>query len=551
MNSLLEQRLLQELRHRQSRLFIPNCLAVAMALIFFWDFYSQSLFNCLPFITLITGLSLRFFVMQKFFAAYCEKKAWVHALFYFSVMLTGISWGVLFADSLQDEGLYTIHSLYMLGMILTSLSGTTTAFSSSVRNGAIFCVSAVSIPVLLLLEKSSSINVLGYLLLINCGYQIFHLTITHRYLRGTLQSEINSKFQTETLQEYIDAIPGIVGTVDMSATYTMVNNYMDGKIKKAILGTKVGSTLKNNPVSKLVLEFLKSPDEHWVREVHATDLAGENWYLINLKKIYSPHKGVLIAALPINDLVKTKNDLKIQEARSQYAAKLASLGEMSASIAHEINNPLAIIEGAASQLHESVRENLIDAERIDVIAHKISDTTQRIKKIVKSLKSLSKNADDEPFANIHFLSIVEPAKEISQQKLNEYNIDLRIVNHHEGIALFGNEIQLSQVILNLISNSIDAVKDLPERWIEIHYQPSYDWTDITVIDSGSGISEDIKSKIMNPFFTTKSNSDGTGLGLSISKTIIENHSGQLNLLEDKAHTTFQVRLPRMTEWRGA
>lgn len=487
--------------------------------------------------------------MLRHYQQYQRPCSIVKMLFHLSVATSGLSWGVLFADSCRHSGLYSIQSLYFLGMILNCLSGVTTSFSSSLSNAAAFSLSAIAVPVYVLFHQPHPISLLSYLLIINCLYQFYHLTIIKKNLLRTLQNEINEKFQKDALQEFIDAIPGVLGTVDMNKTYTMVNNFMDGKIKNAILGTKVGQTVATSPVSQMILEFLQSTDNHWTREVYSRDLAGENWFLVTLKRIHTPHEGVMVAALPINELVQTKNDLKIQEARSQYAAKLASLGEFSANVAHEINNPLTIIEVASRQLKETLKDSPVDIEKISGITDKISETTQRISKIVRSLKSLSKNADEEPFTNTTFLNIIEPAKEIASQKLTEHNIALKISILTEDIALFGNEVQLGQVILNLISNSIDAIKELDERWIEIKYRPSFAWTDIFITDSGLGIPAEIQDKIMTPFFTTKGTPEGTGLGLSISKSIIENHSGQLTLLSDRPHTTFRIRLPRMTPWK--
>ena len=83
-------------------------------------------------------------------------------------------------------------------------------------------------------------------------------------------------------------------------------------------------------------------------------------------------------------------------------------------------------------------------------------------------------------------------------------------------------------MMNLLSNSIDAVKDQSEKWIEVDYQFNEEWFDIFMKDSGPGVPEEIRSKIMEHFFTTKDINQGTGLGLSISKNIIETHGGDAN-----------------------
>lgn len=251
----------------------------------------------------------------------------------------------------------------------------------------------------------------------------------------------------------------------------------------------------------------------------------------------------------IRELDKAKSDLRIQEARSQYTAKLVSLGEFSAGIAHEVNNPLTIIEGSVALMKVILEDATPDKNGLTRVANKISETTSRIAKIIKGLRTLSGNADEEPFTNVSFHSIVEPALEISRPKLQSYKIKISVHAPDDLIDLFGNEVQLSQVIMNLVSNAIDAVKDMDgDRWIEIHYSSCNEWIDIRVVDSGRGVGEEIRGKIMDPFFTTKESHQGTGLGLSISKTIVENHQGTLVHVPESPHTTFRMRFPRMNPW---
>jgi C4-dicarboxylate-specific signal transduction histidine kinase len=101
------------------------------------------------------------------------------------------------------------------------------------------------------------------------------------------------------------------------------------------------------------------------------------------------------------------------------------------------------------------------------------------------------------------------------------------------------------VLVNLIANACDAVRNQNERWIRIHLEPKPGGIEITVTDSGPGIKGDIREKIMNPFFTTKLKGKGTGLGLSISKSIIERHHGTLSLSSASKNTQFVIFLPRL------
>lgn len=118
-----------------------------------------------------------------------------------------------------------------------------------------------------------------------------------------------------------------------------------------------------------------------------------------------------------------------------------------------------------------------------------------------------------------------------------------ILDKIEDHCFVGNVTQLTQVLLNLIQNSLQAIKSLPERWIEIRCKKIDEALCFEVIDSGKGIDESILDKIMNPFFTTKPPGVGTGLGLSIAKTIVESHGGVLAFDSGNQNTCFRFLIP--------
>ena len=113
----------------------------------------------------------------------------------------------------------------------------------------------------------------------------------------------------------------------------------------------------------------------------------------------------------------------------------------------------------------------------------------------------------------------------------------------EGLRIPCREAQISQVLLNLIANAADAVQDLSERWIRIEVSRNADAVEIAVTDSGGGIPDEIRARVMQPFFTTKPAGQGTGFGLSISRAFAEAHAGTLTIDVASPHTRFVVTLP--------
>ena len=107
-----------------------------------------------------------------------------------------------------------------------------------------------------------------------------------------------------------------------------------------------------------------------------------------------------------------------------------------------------------------------------------------------------------------------------------------------------DEIKVSQVLLNLINNARDAIENLSEKWIKIILSDNEQYLKLSVVDSGNGIPKEIRDKVLSSFFTTKEVGKGTGLGLSLVKRFIEEHEGQLRIVEDTTNTEFEVILPR-------
>lgn len=544
MNQSVGLRLNEVLRKRTNALFIPHFLTIFVSAYIFRGMFGQHPEAFVALGVILASLLTRTVIIRIF-----GKEQFTNC-YTLLVMVTGLGWGSLFWMVHHFYGTFTFETLFASGVIITLIAAGATAFSASLQVAMTYLVSVSIIPAYMLFTVSAETTYLvGILLVINIIYQFYHVYVSHQYLKDSIHNELKALYQKDSLQEFIDSIPGIVTLVNNSGIHIMVNNYSNGFFKSKLLNKKVGEAFPDSTTSKVLKSFLESGKSEEIMEIDSDKLGQDNWYMVNLKRISIPESGIIAVILPINELVKAKNDLRIHEARAMYASKLASLGELSAGIAHEVNNPLTIIEGAASLIKVLLKERPIDEKALEKSADKIIETSHRIAKIIKGLRMLSKDAEEEPFNNISFFSIVEPSLEISKNKLLTHNIKLTVINQDSDVDLFGNEIQLGQVIMNLVSNAIDAVcSSDSSRWIEIHYKPSFDWVDIDVIDSGTGIPSGIESKIMDPFFTTKESHQGTGLGLSISKKIIESHNGSLMLLTDAKNTTFRIRLPRMTLW---
>jgi PAS domain S-box-containing protein len=237
------------------------------------------------------------------------------------------------------------------------------------------------------------------------------------------------------------------------------------------------------------------------------------------------------------------SDLRTKELKIIQNAKMATLGEMSSNIAHEINNPLTIIIGQLQLLDLEFKSDKIDFEKIKQISKSIENTTLRIAKIIKGLKTFSRNAENDPFEQITFKQIIEETLSFCEQRFKNQQIQIKILPYDPHIILECRPTQISQVLINLLQNSFDAIANLKEKWIHIEIMQNQHMTKIKITDSGQGIPPELQNKIMQPFFTSKPKEVGTGLGLPICKEIIENHQGKFYYDPNCSNTTFVIELP--------
>jgi len=277
-------------------------------------------------------------------------------------------------------------------------------------------------------------------------------------------------------------------------------------------------------------------------EVTQTDEVGElggsfNKMLTNLKS----HQGNLEKMVAERTTVIEQQQMKLAE-----TARLSSLGEMASGIAHEINNPLTIIYASTKTIKKLLERDRLTNELLIKVMNDIESTVERVTKIVKSMRNISRVSDGEDFLTVSLESIIEDVMVLCSEKFRNNNIDFEVLmtDKEKESYLLCDRIQISQVMINLIGNAFDAVENDDEKWVRVRTCLDGEFFQIRVEDSGKGIPPEIKAKIFNPFYTSKEVGKGTGLGLSISAEIMINHGGRLILDEKAANTCFVLEFPR-------
>lgn len=244
----------------------------------------------------------------------------------------------------------------------------------------------------------------------------------------------------------------------------------------------------------------------------------------------------------LENLTAANNRIAEQQVLIAYSAKMAALGEISASLAHEINNPLAIVIGHSNLLKTECEMLSIQAPTLARKADSIIKSCNRIAAIIKGLLAFARSSDTDALTWVSLDRILSDVLALSEQRIQADGTTLTLLPWPAGLELKCRHSGVTEVLLNLLSNARDAVLLGTKQTIEIGATFNNGRARIWVADSGPGVAPNLREKIMTPFFTTKVAGHGTGLGLSISKRIVEAMNGRLEIASDAPQTTFAFYL---------
>ncbi len=242
-----------------------------------------------------------------------------------------------------------------------------------------------------------------------------------------------------------------------------------------------------------------------------------------------------------------RRELELREKQEQLvqAGKLATLGELTTGVAHELNNPLNNIGLFVGNAIDLIELGMTDAEpeRIMQELHNAMQQVRKATEIISHLRTFGRAASvsREP---VVVTQVIQRAISLMQEQLRLRQIEVLLQFPSKDVVVIGNAIQLEQVFINLLTNARDVLVNTPHKQIKITCSPRGRMVDISVTDSGPGIPEGLEQRIFDPFFTTKEVGAGTGLGLSITYGIIKEHQGTI-MVENHpgAGATFWIQLP--------
>jgi signal transduction histidine kinase len=383
-----------------------------------------------------------------------------------------------------------------------------------------------------------------------------------KYLKREVEEKTKDLRQSEErYKKLVESAQDIIFSIDREGRFLSINSYGANFLSGALFdrehpeGTSHHSELPQTFLGKSIFDFLSadcplnplSVEEIWKSGrgkafEHTLKIGDQTVSLNTLLRVIKDKNGEVQGILGISRDITEKKKIEQQMFNTE---KLASLGLMSAGVAHEINNPLGVILGYCGYL----LEKLPPQDKFHQIMQKIERQGEHCKKIVENLLSFSRYSDhtedvSDVNANIEtVLNVVQNNLLIKKvQMVRDLEPDLPRIKI--------DPIQLQQVLLNLINNAVAAMHQGGILTIATEWIVGTERVKILVADTGTGIKEEHRGRIFDPFFTTKKVGEGTGLGLTVSYGIIKQYEGSIDMetvtIEENPErhgTRFTVTLP--------
>lgn len=355
--------------------------------------------------------------------------------------------------------------------------------------------------------------------------------------------DLNQEYSTnEMLKTVMDSTPCTISWINKDLEYLGANKSLLQALnlpKNVFVGTIMGDLTKDSAFLNFAKNLFESENEEASTTLESRINGKLNYYYVVARKYNQGTEAVLIGT--------DVTSLKEMEENNIFSAKLATLGEMSASIIHEINNPLSVIK-ASNDMVEFMLEDYADGEEFPIDSLKktlkSNDTmVDQISKIIQGLKRFSRKGGQEDVREVNLKDILSQSQVITSPKVKKSGVVLKIDDFD--ISLIVNEVQFTQVFVNLINNAVDAMEgnNIKNKWIEISAKEESGCLVVSVTDAGLGIPAEVQTKMFEPFFSTKPIGVGTGMGLSIIKKIVQKHNGEFFIDNQKKNTCFVVKVP--------
>ena len=354
----------------------------------------------------------------------------------------------------------------------------------------------------------------------------------HKRAEETLEQE------RAFLRQVIDVAPNFIFAKDREGRFTLVNQAVADAYGTTVEGLIGKTDADFNPnreevefFHRMDLEVIDTLQERFIPEERITDAQGKVRWLQTVKRPIVEKDGsvnqVLGASTDITKRKETDSELQHQREELAHVTRISTMGELAASLAHELNQPLTAILSNAQAAQRFLTAKPADLEEIKDILKDIVEDNGRASEVIRRIRVLVKK-EDLAFGPLDLEGVISDVVLLVHSDAVLRNVRVSLEFSPGLPPVRGDKVQLQQVVLNLLLNAFDAMKECPadERQVLVRVDSDGNgMVEASVRDRGTGLTSDKLDKIFQPFFTTKR--DGLGMGLSISRSIVEAHGGRL------------------------
>ena len=342
--------------------------------------------------------------------------------------------------------------------------------------------------------------------------------------------------QTKLLETVINETPYPIVLKDFNAKFVLVNNAtakLYSSTPEDMIGKDDGDFIPDKDMADFfrrnVQEIMREGKTKIVYEDSIDVQTNEIRNYMSIKKPFKNNNGedfILVLANDITELNKKNEELSKKEKLLFQQSKMAAMGEMIANIAHQWRQPLSMISASSTGLQLQKELGVLDDKTLDDTLGNINSYSQYLSNTIEDFKNFFKK--DSTLLNFSIKEAVEETINLVKMRINEYEID--IIKEFNIDTLYSYKNEFIQVLMNILNNSIDALKEKEDNRL-IFIESSLDYEENIIIkikDNAGGVDSKIIDKIFDPYFTTKHQSQGTGIGLYMSEEIVVKHlNGEL------------------------
>ncbi len=360
---------------------------------------------------------------------------------------------------------------------------------------------------------------------------------------GQMARELTAK---ERRMFYIlESIPYAVITTDKYGKITTFNKGAEEltlfRREEAIGNKIIDLPLKDNTEEFISWKTLTEGKEFNEIESYIYDKRGSKHDVRIYSSLFPGDENEIVGAITV---IRDVSEIKKLEEYAKQSERLASLGQLTAGIAHEIKNPLSIIQAATEAVQLELKEIEPNQQLIEELTVDILDSSDRMNKLLSDFLKLSKDESEEPKTTVNIVQLLNELLHLLRNKWNERGILVHRYYVSPTAMVYADKNRLTQVYLNIFLNALEAMERGGSLYVYVRECTGY-WTTI-IEDTGKGIPATKLPWIFNPFFSTKH--EGTGLGLSIAHEIIQQHGGKIYAESiDGEGTKLFIQVPKMEE----